>query len=298
MQSVYADTLRWGRELKSGPTPCASRARRTVAPLRVAREPHLLLSEMASAVARKALERCFGKENGALDQIIVCATSFEQDLALSCASRLHSELKSKGAPFALGQLQGVSFFLALQLVSDMMAQVDPIRCALIVSAERWLPPFSRRVGSLTTFGDGAAAVLIRRDVGPGWYVLGIGLRTPSPPIAGAHLSSIDETTVVEVIEQTCAQARMAPEALDWILPPSINEALARSVSARARLSGRMWYPHPNHAGFLCTADAPAQLDALLRSAVASEGRCILLWSAGFQGQAACAILQYRGARDV
>jgi hypothetical protein len=45
-----------------------------------------------------------------------------------------------------------------------------------------------------------------------------------------------------------------------------------------------------------TADAPAQLDTLLQSVVPSERQRILLWSAGLQGQAACAILEYRGSQ--
>jgi 3-oxoacyl-[acyl-carrier-protein] synthase III len=74
--------------------------------------------------------------------------------------RLHSELGSTGVPFAIGQLQGVSFFLALQVAADIMASDERMHAALIVAAERWLPPFSRQTGTLTALGDGAAAVLV------------------------------------------------------------------------------------------------------------------------------------------
>ena len=73
--------------------------------------------------------------------------------------------------------------------------------------------------------------------------------------------------------------------------------LARRVSAQARLPEPMWYPGLDDTGYLCAADTPAQLDALLRSAAVSDGQHILLWSAGFQGQAGCAILQYRASQS-
>jgi 3-oxoacyl-[acyl-carrier-protein] synthase-3 len=111
-----------------------------------------------------------------------------------------------------------------------------------------------------------------------------------------HDPSIDEAAVVEVIGTTCTQAGLKPAALDWILPPRINVTLACEVNARARLPAeRMWYPDPGDVGYLCAADAPVQLDMLLQSAAPADGQRILLWSAGFQGQAACAILEFRGS---
>ncbi|MEX3916446.1 3-oxoacyl-[acyl-carrier-protein] synthase III C-terminal domain-containing protein [Paraburkholderia sp. BR10872] len=298
MRSVYADTLRWSREVTDpGPVAHLSETARTAMPLHVASEPHLLLSEMASIVASEAVGQCPDRHNVAPDQVIVCATSFEQDLALSCAGRLHGELGSTGAPFAVGQLQGVSFFLALRMVSDMMDSDDHLRCALIVGAERWLPPFSRLAGSLTGLADGAAAVLVRRRVRPAWDVLAVNVRTPSAPVA-PHNACVDETLVVELIGQTCMQAGVTPGVIDWTVPPRIDVTLARRISAQARLSARpMWYPDHDETGYLCAADTPAQLDALLRSAAPSDGQHILLWSAGIQGQAGCAILQYRASQS-
>ncbi len=292
MRSVYADTLRWSREVAgSGPVEHSSKS------VRFASEPHHLLSEMASMVAREAIRRPPGKDKLAPDQIIVCATSFEHDLALSCAGRLHSELGSTGVPFAIGQLQGVSFFLALQMAADMMASEKRMSTTLIVAAERWLPPFSRQTGSLAALGDGAAAVLVRRRAGPGWRVRSVMVCTPFTSVSTPpHDAFIDEAAVAEVIGATCTQAGLKPAALDWIVPPRINATLAREVNARARLPAeRMWYPDPGDIGYLCAADAPVQLDMLLQSVAPAHGQRILLWSVGFQGQAACAILEFRGS---
>lgn len=294
MRSVYADTLRWSRVADPGPVNHFSMPVRAAMLAHVACEPHLLLSEMASTVASEAIGRCPGKEKLTPDQIVVCATSFEHDLALSCAGRLHTELGSTGVPFAIGQLQGVSFFLALQVVADMMASDPRMHTALIVGAERWLPPFSRQAGTLTALGDGAAAVLIRRHTSPGWRVLCVNVCTPSFPVASAG-TCVDETAAVEVIGQTCKQAGLTPGAIDWIVPPRLNTALACDVTAQAGLPvRRMWYPEPDDVGYLCAADAPAQLHLLLQSVAPTDGQRMLLWSVGFQGQAACTILEYRG----
>jgi 3-oxoacyl-[acyl-carrier-protein] synthase III len=296
MRSVYADTLRWRQQAT---TPIAAyrppRSVHPAIPTHVANEPHLSLSEMASVVASEAIRRYPEKESHVPDQIIVCGTSLEHDLALSCAGRLHSELGSTGVPFAIGQIQGVSFFLALQAAADMMASDDRMHTTLIVAAERWLPPFSRRTGSLTVLADGAAAVLARREARSGWHIRSLTVCTPTTSVSIPPQDiCIDETIIVELIEQTCAQAGLKPAAFDWIVPPRLNTALACNVSAEAGLPvGRMWYPEPGDIGYLCAADTPAQLHMLLQTIVPAHGQHILLWSAGFQGQAACAVLEYR-----
>lgn len=295
MRSVYADTLRWRPKVDAAPVHDSASPLSTAMPEYVACEQRLLLSEMASMVTRETMRRSRGKDNLPPYQVIVCATSFEDDLALSCAARLHSELGSTGVPFAIGQLQGVSFFLALQMVSDMMASDERMRSALIVGAERWLPPFSRTVGTLTALGDGAAAALVMRQAGPAWRLLNVIVHTPGLPIPSPDMC-VDEAVLVEVIGQTCTQAGLNPTEISWVVPPRINTTLACDVSADARLPvWRMWYPEPGDIGYLCAADALAQLHVLLQSVAPTDGQRILLWGTGFQGQAGCAILQYCGS---
>ncbi|WP_228981404.1 3-oxoacyl-[acyl-carrier-protein] synthase III C-terminal domain-containing protein [Paraburkholderia gardini] len=251
---------------------------------------------MASTVARAAVQRSPCPDR-TLDQIVVCATSFEHDLALSCAGRLHSELRSANAPFAIGQLQGASFLLALQLACSMMSLDNRVHAVLIVGAERWLAPFPRVVGTLTAFGDGAAAALIEQRTGAGWYVRSVTVRTPAPAASITPDDEyVDEPALVQVIDETCARAGLQPSAINWTVPARISTSLARAITTHAGLAtDRIWYPDPDDTGYLCAADTPAQLDTLLRSLEPRDGQHILLWSAGFQGQAACAILEFRGS---
>ena len=297
MRSVYADTLQWRRTvalpvlLERDATQIKLLSRRPVAI-----EQHLTLAEMALTAARKIRERSAGPDNPAPDQIIVCATTFEHELALACAGRLHSETGSGNAPFAIGQLQGASFLVALQVARALMASDTRMGTVLIVAAERWRAPFGRVVGTLTALGDGAAAALIGHHRSPGWRVRSITIRTPALPASGTpETVYIDDATIVDVIRETCMTAGLKPSAIDWILPARINPVLAREISTRAGLlPGRIPYTEADSTGYLCSADTPACLDALLRAATPSHGQHILLWSAGFQGQAACAILEFRG----
>ncbi|MBR8217811.1 3-oxoacyl-ACP synthase [Burkholderia vietnamiensis] len=299
MQAVYADTLRWRDSgapfgVAGIPLPHTSRATNH----RVAVESDLTLSDMALATARMLLDSSHQNAAYPLDQFIVCTTSFEHDLALSCACRLHSELGSSRAPLAVGQLQGVSFLMALDIAVAMMATDIRLNTVVIVAAERWRQPFSRRIGALVDMGDGAAAVLIARHPGPGWRVRGLTVRTPGIPPLASEREPVYISTLTEVIGETCASAGVQPANVDWILPAPIDAHVARAIHRRCGLRHeRACHLRMDAPGQFCAADTPARLDALLRSIHPNEGQHALAWSAGFQGQAGCALLEFRGGRS-
>ncbi|WP_244321774.1 3-oxoacyl-[acyl-carrier-protein] synthase III C-terminal domain-containing protein [Burkholderia reimsis] len=296
MQAVYADTLRWrdcGAPFGVAGIPLLQASRAT--DNRVAVEADQTLSDMALATVRTLLESPSQVDASTPDQIIVCTTSFEHDLALSCACRLHSELGSSRAPLAVGQIQGVSFLMAVEIAVAMMAADIRLKTVVIVAAERWRPPFSRRIGALIDMGDGAAAVLIARQPGPGWRIRGLTLQTPDiPPLASEH-DAVYTSTLADVISETCASAGLQPANVDWVLPAPIDTRLAREINAYCGLPlERVCNTRLDAPGHFCAADTPARLDALLRSIKPSEGQHALVWSAGFQGQAGCALLEFRG----
>ncbi|WP_159085728.1 3-oxoacyl-[acyl-carrier-protein] synthase III C-terminal domain-containing protein [Burkholderia sp. MSMB0856] len=295
MQAVYADTLRWrDRGAPFGvagiPLPQVSRATEN----RVAAESDQTLSDMALATVRTLLDSSSQVEALTLDQIIVCTTSFEHDLALSCACRLHSELGSSRAPLAVGQLQGVSFLMALEIAVAMMAADSRMNTVVIVAAERWRRPFSRRIGALVDMGDGAAAVLIARHPSPGWRVRGLTVRTPGIPPLASEREPIYTSTLMDVIGETCASAGFQPGNVDWVLPAPIDTHLAHEIHTRCGLRPeRACHICMDAPGHFCAADTPARLDALLQSINPNEGQHALVWCAGFQGQAGCALLEFR-----
>ncbi len=185
MQSVYEDTIRWRQMEPACTAPLA--AENTVVKLpydsgmrAVAVESTMLLSDMALHVARPLVTRK-GDDHarGTTDLFVVCHSSLEHDLTLSSACRLQCELKQGRAPFAVGQLQGASFLMALQTVAALMATEEELERALIVASERWRGPFSRVTGSLTALGDGAGAALVQRGATSGWTLRSINVRTPA-----------------------------------------------------------------------------------------------------------------------
>ncbi|WP_240690322.1 3-oxoacyl-[acyl-carrier-protein] synthase III C-terminal domain-containing protein [Burkholderia cepacia] len=299
MQAVYADTLRWRDSgapfgVAGIPLPQASRATEN----RVAAESDQTLSDMALATVQTLLDSSSQVEALTLDQIIVCTTSFEHDLALSCACRLHSELGSSRAPLAVGQLQGVSFLMALEIAVAMMAADIRLNTVVIVAAERWRPPFSRRIGALVDMGDGAAAVLIARHPSPGWRVRGLTVRTPGIPPLASECEPIYTSTLTDVIGETCASAGFQPGNVDWVLPAPIDTHLAHEIHTRCGLRPeRACHICMDAPGHFCAADTPARLDALLQSINPNEGQHALVWSAGFQGQAGCALLEFSRGRS-
>jgi 3-oxoacyl-[acyl-carrier-protein] synthase III len=304
MQSVYADAIRWqqtGNPAEPAGADCLTAPAAASGIRTIAVERELTLSDMALRVARQLLARVGNHVfTGAVDQIIVCQGSFEHDLTLSCACRLHCELGQGRSPFAVGQLQGVSFLMALRVTAALMATDAQTRTVLIVAAERWRPPFQRTIGALTALGDGAAAVLVQARARTGWIVRGITVRTPVvSPGVGDPLAGIDTATLTGVIHETCEQAGVRRAAIDWVLPAHLNLTLARDISAQCGLSSARTIPgDTGSTGYLGTADTPVSLDRLLRTTRPRPGQYVLAWSAGFQGQAACALLQFRGGGHV
>ncbi|MDS0858608.1 3-oxoacyl-ACP synthase [Burkholderia pseudomultivorans] len=296
MQAVYADTLRW-RD-RAAPFGVAGLALPHSSPATNnlgAAESELTLSDMALATVRALLESSPQVAASGADQVIVCTTSFEHDLALSCACRLHCEIGSTRAPLAIGQLQGVSFLMALEIALAMMAADIRLNTVVIVAAERWRWPFSSRIGATIDMGDGAAAVLITRYPAPGWRVSAITVRTPGIPPLASEREPVYASTLANVISETCASAGLQPAEVDWILPAPIDTGLAREINTRCGLRPEqvchLRMDAPNH---FCAADTPTRLDVLLRSINPHKGQHALAWSAGFQGQAGCALLEFRG----
>jgi 3-oxoacyl-[acyl-carrier-protein] synthase-3 len=84
-----------------------------------------------------------------------------------------------------------------------------------------------------------------------------------------------------------------------VLPAHLDPTLAHDITLQCGLlPERIILDDANGAGYLCSADTPARLDRLRRALRPRCGQYILTWSVGFQGQCACALLQFRGGQHV
>ncbi|HEF5183889.1 TPA: 3-oxoacyl-ACP synthase, partial [Burkholderia cenocepacia] len=290
MQAVYGDTLRWRDECEPQRAPKAPSPPTLSDELAVA-ESNLSLSDMALCAARLLYDGA--SQLPRPDQIIVCSTSFEHDLALSCAGRLHHELASRRPPFAIGQLRDVSFATALDLTLAMMDADIELNTVLIVAAERWLPPFSRHVHLHTLLADGAAAALVTRHPAPGWRVRGLTICTPATPSSSSVIATpVDSATLMGAINKALARAACQATQMDWIVPAKTDNRLLRSIRTHGDLPlERIWLADDTP-GHLCAAHTPARLDSLTRAVSPRDDQHLLIWSTGFHGQVACAILQF------
>ncbi|HHT8996087.1 TPA: 3-oxoacyl-[acyl-carrier-protein] synthase III C-terminal domain-containing protein [Burkholderia cenocepacia] len=290
MQAVYGDTLRWRDECEPQRAPKAPSPPTLSDELAVA-ESNLSLSDMALCAARLLYDGA--SQLPRPDQIIVCSTSFEHDLALSCAGRLHHELASRRPPFAIGQLQDVSFATALDLTLAMMDADIELNTVLIVAAERWLPPFSRYVDLHTLLADGAAAALVTRHPTPGWRVRGLTICTPATPSSSSVIATpVNSATLMSAINKALARAACQATQMDWIVPAKTDNRLLRSIRTHGDLPlERIWLADDTP-GYLCAAHTPARLDSLTRAVSPRDGQHLLVWSTGFHSQVACAILQF------
>ncbi|WP_105132026.1 3-oxoacyl-[acyl-carrier-protein] synthase III C-terminal domain-containing protein [Burkholderia sp. BE12] len=298
MHVLYADTLRWRAQC----APCGDNGSMTEATFRpdnrIATETNLSLSDMALRVARMICPTAPARP--APDQIIVCTTSFEHDLALSCAGRLHCELGSSRAPFAIGQLQDVSFLTAVDVALAMMNTDTTLNTVLIVAAECWHRALSQQVGARISLADGAAAVLIARSSMPGWRVRGLSICTPGTQLSCEDTvnTSLDSPMLVGAINKSLSRAALRAAQIDWILPSTVDSAVIRTVCARCQLAPeRVMGMGDGRQSHLCAAQTPARLDDLLGVISPRDGQRVLVWSTGFQGQSACAILEFRGVRS-
>lgn len=124
-----------------------------------------------------------------------------------------------------------------------------------------------------------------------WFWVSVG---GIPPLASER-EPVYTLTLTDVISETCSGADLQPANVDWVLPAPIDTRLAREINTRCGLRPeRVCHIRMDAPGHFCAADTPARLDALLRSINPSKGQHALVWSAGFQGQAGCALLEYRG----
>ncbi|WP_306172545.1 3-oxoacyl-[acyl-carrier-protein] synthase III C-terminal domain-containing protein [Burkholderia cenocepacia] len=94
------------------------------------------------------------------------------------------------------------------------------------------------------------------------------------------------------INKALARAACQATQMDWIVPAKTDNRLLRSIRTHGDLPlERIWLADDTP-GHLCAAHTPARLDSLTRAVSPRDDQHLLIWSTGFHGQVACAILQF------
>lgn len=264
----------------------------------VAQEPSLEASEMLLRVTQSLLQPAAGATMPTVSTFLVCHTCLENDVTLSAACRLQAEFHQGRVPFAIGQLQGATFLMALSLAADLMHTSADDRI-VIAAAERWSWPYTRLVGRTTILGDGAGAVLLERGCTKGWMLRAVQVRTPSSSaevyghiVHGAELP-LNLDGLCALITDTLREAACSPKDIAVLVPHQISRHLADCVRRRCGLH-KAWCGPADilDGGYLCAAEVPVRMHRLLQEAVVRPGDRMLLWGLGFEGALACAVLEY------
>jgi len=264
----------------------------------VASEPALEASELLLKVTQDLLQPAEGATMSPVSTFLVCHTCLENDVTISAACRLQATFHQGRVPFAVGQLQGATFLMALSLAADLMASSTDDRI-VIAAAERWSWPFTRVIGRTTLLGDGAGAVLLERACTRGWVLRAVRVQTP-PPSTEIYRHIVQGTSLPLNLDGLCAlvldtlrEAGCGPRDIAILVPHQISRHLADCVRRRCGLQSAWCGPADIlDGGYLCAAEVPVRMHRLLQQAVARPGDRMLLWGLGFEGALACAVLEY------
>ncbi|ABM34346.1 hypothetical protein L0935_02680 [Paracidovorax citrulli] len=266
----------------------------------VAREQCLEPSEMLAKVARRVLQAEEADQLAPVSTFLVCQSCLEGNLTVSGACRVQAELGQGRTPFAVGQLQGASFLLALSLAADLLhLQEDGPGRIAIAAAERWSWPYPRVVGQTTVLGDGAGAVVVEKGSSRGWMLRSVTVRTPEQPrdiyrhIVRGEPWEVDVEELCGLITGMLREAGHAPGDIAYLVPHGAARDLDRYVRERCGLE-HAWSgtSHARTQGYLCSAEVPVRLHQLLERAAPRDGDCLVVWGIGFGGALACALLQF------
>lgn len=229
---------------------------------------------------------------------IYSAISIDEDLVLSVPCRLIAEAGLRRAhAFALGQNQGADFFQALTLARACFGADPALSDALLVSAEKWLPPFARLAGASACHADGAAALHLQRGAGQrGLHLLGHSVApgggTALDPVA---LRARQGEQLAATIHALLEQHRLRPSDLAVVLPQGVRAELRNGVASHLGLRAAQ-VRAPAAQGYLGAADTPCQLAALLECLTAGDacdGGVALAWGIGFGGSNGAALFRLR-----
>jgi 3-oxoacyl-[acyl-carrier-protein] synthase III len=253
--------------------------------------PAISLSDLASA-ATQALPR---EALARTTHIVVAHATLNQAVAEAVPGRLQDELALKAVlPLAITQLGSLGFYAALPVLEGLLGDGQ----ALVVAADKWLYPLFRVFGDLVAYGDGAAAMIVRRDpTGAIAIVHGSALET-GPAIddpwarTPAELRAQLVPLAIAAGRRALASANVERPAIDAIVPAGFGAAEIDAVATALELRNA-----PRAAGHLSSADTPIALIEAQRALAAGERRTVLVWDAALCGAAAAAVVELRGSQS-
>lgn len=255
-------------------------------------------SDLALEASRGALQAA-GIAASELDLVIVATTTPDMVFP-STACLLQAKLGARSCPAFDVQAVCTGFIYALA-TADQFLRAGPYRHALVVGAEIYsrILDWNDRA-TCVLFGDGAGAVVLRRDSAPGILsshlhadgsyagLLSVPGTVCGGKVTGRPLLRMDGGGVFkfavraldELVEETLAANRLQKSDIDWLVP---HQANIRIIQASARKLGmsmeKVVVTVDRHAN-TSAASIPLALDEAVRDGRIRSGQNVLLEGVG------------------
>lgn len=258
--------------------------------------------DLAENAARLAIEAA-GIQHNDIDLIIVATTTADQVFP-STACLLQSRLDIHGCPAFDIQAVCTGFVYALS-VADQFMRTGAAKNALVIGAET----FSRIIdwtdrNTCVLFGDGAGAVVLRRDNAPGIMSTHIHadgdyasmLQVPKGvsnnlaavqggtayvEMAGSDVFRMAVKTLGRIVDETLEANNIQKADIDWLVPHQANQRIIVATAKKLGMSMEKVVQTVAKHGNTSAASIPLALDVAVRDGRISAGDTLLM--EGFGG---------------
>lgn len=258
--------------------------------------------DLAEQAARRAIEAA-GIAHGDIDLIIVATTTADQVFP-STACLLQSRLDIHGCPAFDIQAVCTGFVYALS-VADQFMRTGMASSALVIGAET----FSRIIdwtdrNTCVLFGDGAGAVVLKRDNSPGILSTHLHadgdyaalLQVPKGvsnqldavqqgsayvEMAGGDVFRMAVKTLGRIVDETLSANDMEKSEIDWLVPHQANHRIITATAKKLSMSMDKVVQTVALHGNTSAASIPLALDVAVRDGRIRRGDTLLM--EGFGG---------------
>jgi 3-oxoacyl-[acyl-carrier-protein] synthase III len=251
-------------------------------------------ADMAVKVGKQILAR---EPNLAktVDGVIYYHSILNEAPILSTSCRLQYELGLKNAfAFSVGQKRGGASLVALKIACEMMEEEEEAETLLLIGSEKFVPPYERRVGTMTIAGDSASAMLVRRRAGR-FRPLGFNICDCPELIGGCSPGETKPGPLIEkaaeFLNETLKNLGLGWERIDLVIPSNINLSLLRSLSIALGCPWEKFYNSniPRY-GYLASSDMVVNLSSVAGEGRLKSGDLVLAISLGLDHSLGCVLL--------
>jgi len=259
---------------------------------------HEKTSDLALEASRRALDAA-AITAADLDLIVVATTTSDMVFP-STACILQSKLGKRNCPAFDVQAVCSGFIYGLS-TADQFMRSGNYQYALVVGAEVYsrILDWSDR-GTCVLFGDGAGAVVIRRDRAPGILsshlhadgsyadALSVPGQVCGGKISGRPLLQMDGGGVFkfavkaldEIVEETLAANGLQKADIDWLVPHQANIRIIQASARKLGLSMEKVVVTVDRHANTSAASIPLALDEAVRDGRIRAGQHVLLEAVG------------------